>query len=550
MKICAVCITILWFLANTSALPQSAPPTIAQGGVVNLASRMPTRLNGGAIAPGSLISIRGWRFTPAGPESRAPDASLAESLAGTSVRIKQGASEISAPLIAVSANEIQALIPPSLAPGDVEMRVSRNGQISRTPARLRLMDSGFGIFSRNRKGWGPGDIENSDGQPNAPERAAKPGELLALRGTGLGPATAQASVQVIVGNQVADAARIARASSGARITQGDEVAFAVPQGAPEGCYVPLRVRIGDRVSNTVTLAVSPSGGACNPADDASFASHLSEPGRFALVALARVALRIALTPRKKVDYLMDTGYARFELGTPGETSNPYRLLPVAGTCTTLADQMMLSSVIKPASIILRSGGTRLDAGSTMTLQGPHGQRQFPVADGGLIGGNTPLPRPESKRFPSFLSPGEYSASAPGGHDIPPFETQVQVTEPIRWMNRDELETVDRERGVTVKWHAAKPDSLILITALNSDQQSDNVGVCLCVQRASAEEFHVPPDALANIPPTPADAQGLPTNLLLLAELPSDNTTHPAGSSGLDRVTAVFVSVSGKTVSFR
>jgi uncharacterized protein (TIGR03437 family) len=526
--------------------PVEAPPTIAQGGVVNLASRIPSRLTGGAIARGSLMSIQGWRLGPAAEERLATGAQPTPSLAGVSVRVTQGAVETDALPVMVSATEIHALLPESVPPGDVEVRVVRNGSVSRTPARLRVVESSFGAFSQNGRSWGPGDIRNADGQLNSLDHPAKPGETLTLRGTGLGQAKEPQSSQVLVGNRQAPIASVADGEGHAPGV--DQIAFALPEDAPEGCYVPVRVRTGAHVSNTVTVTINGSGGKCST-PQSWMAAMGDQPGKLAVLALVRVALRIVLTRREKADYLMDVGYASFQLRKLGDPPNPYYMLPAPGTCTTLAGPMTLASLITPESAHLRPRGLPLEAGDSLTVQGADGERKFHRARGALLGGATPLPQAPSKRFPLFLAPGDFTFSTSGGRDVGPFSSTVHVTAAIDWTNRDAIGTVDRRRGVTVRWRAARPNGWVVISAINSDEESGGVGLCSCVEHASAGSFHIPPDALANIPPTPAEPRGLPTNTLFVAELPGDDTARTLSPGGIEHVMAFFASVSARTVSF-
>jgi uncharacterized protein (TIGR03437 family) len=538
---------LLLILCAVTGPGQDAPPTIAQGGVVNLASRMPSRLTGGAIARGSLISIQGWRLGPGAEQTRASGSALTPSLAGVGVKIKQGPVEIDALPIMVSANEIHALLPESVAPGDIEVRVLRNGQMSRTPARLHVVESSFGAFSQNGRGWGPGDIRNADGQMNSLDHAARPGEIVALRGTGLGRAAQPQSIRVMVGNRETPVPNIADGNGQAPGV--DEIAFALPGDTPEGCYVPVRISSGGHVSNSVTAAISRSGRACTETRG-WIETQTDQPGKLALLALVRVSLRLVFTRREKADYVMDAGYASFELRKSGHELNPYYIFPAPGTCTTLAGPTTLASLLTPESTLVRAIGTPLEAGASVTVHGVDGERKFQRARASALGGVTPWPQAQSKRFPLFLSPGDYTISTEGGRDVGPFASTVHVTAAIDWTNRDGIGTVDRERGVTVKWRAADANGQVLITAINSDEESGGVGLCSCVERASAGSFHVPPDALANIPPTPADQRGLPTNMLLVAELPGDDTAGTVSSGGIEHVVAFFASVSARTVSFR
>jgi len=525
-----------------------APPSIAQHGVVNLASRMPARLAGGAIGRGSLLSIRGFRLGPMEPV-RASGSALAPSLAGVSVRIKQGALETDALPVMVSATEIHALLPVSVPPGEIEVRVVRNGQESRTPAKLRIVESSFGAFSRNGRGWGPGEIRNGDGRRNSLDHPAKPAQMVTLRGTGLGVVEPQ-SIQVVVGNREARATSVRPA--GAQVSGQepgvDEIAFAIPADAPKGCYVPVRVRSGGYVSNTVAVTIAGSDGSCSTAED-WMEAQTNQPGKLAILALIRIAVRLVVTRREKADYLMDVGYANFEVRTSAHEQNPYYLLPPAGTCTTLAGSTTLSSLIRPEATLVPAIGALLDPGS-ITVQGADGSRKLRAVKPVVLGGNTPWPQAQSKRFPLLLAPGDFTFSTAGGREMGPFSTTIRVGATIDWTNRDGIANVDRERGVTVKWRAASPKGWVLITAVNSDEDSGGAGLCSCIERASAGSFHVPPNALANIPPTPAEPAGWPTNMLIVAELPGDDTARTTSSGSVDHVVAFFASASARNVSFR
>ena len=536
---------ILMILAGCVGSSQEAPPTIAQNGVVNLASRMPPRLSGGASARGSLVSIRGWRLGPAEPV-RAKRSPLERDLAGVRLNLHQGAVQMDLLPRMVSFGEIEALLPDNAPLGAVEIGVVRDGVSSRTPAPLEIVPSSFGAFSQNGKGWGPGNVRNADGRLNTPDHAAKPGEMITLRGTGLGPAAGRTSIQVLVGGHAGQIARVAHSIP----EQGvDEISFTIPPQAPEGCYVPVRVLSGGRVSNTVTVAVDDKGGACSTTSS-WMGTQASRPGTVAFLALVRVSLRLILTPRERADFVMDVGYASFERRGPDDQPNPYYVFPVPGTCATLAGPMTLSSLIRPESTLLRGTGVKLDAGEVIRVNGSGGERTLPASHGVILGGTTPLPQAQSNRRPLFLKPGDYVFSIPGGRDVSGFETAVHVSRPIEWTNRDRLTTVQRSRGFTMKWRAARSDGLVLITAVNSDEESGGVGMCSCVEQASKGSFYVPPDALANIPPTPAQSEGLPTNLLSLVELPSDNTGQSNKSGALDRVISFYASALAKTVSFR
>ena len=96
---------------------------------------------------------------------------------------------------------------------------------------------------------------------------------------------------------------------------------------------------------------------------------------------------------------------------------------------------------------------------------------------------------------------------------------MAVGPPLIWRNREQVNEVDRARGVAVTWKSSRTGAVVLIVAMNADARTGALGVCACVANAGSGRFQIPPYALANIPPTPAHPRGFPLNLMILAELP-------------------------------
>lgn len=91
--------------------------------------------------------------------------------------------------------------------------------------------------------------------------------------------------------------------------------------------------------------------------------------------------------------------------------------------------------------------------------------------------------------------------------------------------------------------------MMLIVAMNADSRSGAIGSCVCLADAASGSFQIPAYALANVPPTPAHARGLPLNLILLVQLPLVPETADAGT-GVDRILAFTASIFGRTVQFQ
>ena len=268
------CFVSLLFLAIAARSP-AQPPAIQQEGVRNAASRMPPSLPGGALAPGVLFTLEGLRLAGGNSETR--------------IHIKQANTDLEAQVISADAGRIEARMPLQAPSGDSQLVVTRDGQSSRTFA-IRVAPAAFGIFARNGRGWGPGEIFNSDPDKpsgetlNTPAAPAQAGSVATLVGTGLGVASAP---EVFVGGKPARVLSLGPRSVRPGV---EEVRFQVAKDTPAGCYVPVVVKLPQNVSNVVTMSIAPKGQACS-----------GSPGPGPLLVLARLLARVQLRPGYPVD---------------------------------------------------------------------------------------------------------------------------------------------------------------------------------------------------------------------------------------------------------
>jgi len=531
IAIAAACSAILGL-----AQEGEAPPAIAQGGIVNFASRMPPQLPSGAVAPGSLIRIRGWRLGPAPVDK-------------VIVRIHRVDTSVETGALSVSENEIKARLPENVPAGAAMLQVIKNGQAS-LDWPVTIAESSFGVFSRNGQGWGPGEISNVNGVPNSEDRPAKPGESVSLAGTGLGSATHRGSPpQVLIAGLAAGAVR-ALPPTPAR-PGVDTIAFTLPAEAPEGCHVPVIVNSAPGIySNAVTIAVGRTGKPCH--DGTAWTSAAANHSvRLATVALVHADLEMAVSSQDSPKYVVDAGMASF-VQTDSNSVAPMFLLPPVGTCTTYTGTAGLHSVTSPLTVLAAMPGKPLDAGPSVTVRGQAGEQPLPATESGgvywhVIGGRPPVPG--IKDLPLFLTPGDYQVTAPGAAGVGAFQTSVRVSPPLEWQNREDLAEIDRARGGSVTWQSSAKSGYVAIVAMNDDSRSGALGLCACLANAASGSFRIPAYALANIPPTAAHPRGFPLNLVLLAELPDISVTTPM-AGGLDRVLSFAISVSARTVRFK
>ncbi|MBC8035865.1 MAG: hypothetical protein H7X89_01415, partial [Rhizobiales bacterium] len=265
---------ITTLLAITAATIVSAfgQPVINDGGVLNAASYARPGLPNYGVGQGSLFVVFGQRL---GPASLAQVGAfpLTASVGGTSIKVTVAGTTVDALMIYSLAGQVAAVMPSNTPVGTGTLTVTYNGQTSATAA-VRVVRSAFGTFSVNQAGSGPGIVQNvnseSDRPVNALTKSARPGQVMILWGTGLGPVTGNeaggpvvgdlgGNVEVYVGGKLANVTYKGRSGCCAGI---DQIVFTVPADV-DGCYVPVVVKTGDLVSNFTTMSVARSGNACS-----------------------------------------------------------------------------------------------------------------------------------------------------------------------------------------------------------------------------------------------------------------------------------------------
>jgi uncharacterized protein (TIGR03437 family) len=550
---------IVFFLLAAVAIPASAQPLIFHRGIVNAASVMQAGLPAGHIAQGSLFSIFGANLgPPSSPKVTFPFSTI---LGGVSVQITQGGTTVAAYPIFVSAGQVNAIMPSNAPVGLVSVSVKYNYGIS-PPEPLLVVTDSFGVFTVDSSGIGPGAVQNLvDGHLplNTLSIAAQSGQTIVLYGTGLGAALSPdnqppvtgdlpTKVELFVGGQAASVGYSGRTGCCAGM---DQINFTVPSNVPFGCWVPLQVRTsGITVSNTITMAISASGSPCSDS-----ANALSAPFR-AGKSLGLIALL-------RSDILEDTG-----LQTPGEVTtdasmvtfqqenpippvpfNAILSLPPPGTCTayTAAGDLLDGDSV-PGSDDL--GATFLNAGTPLSISGP-GRQINSARPANNVRNYQPLGFTYTgSLLPSslFLNPGTYTVTGPGGANVGAFKASVNNPTGLTWTNRAQTEIIVRSQGFTVNWTGAPAGQSVIIFGGGVDLPTNSSAVFACIAPPGSSSFTVPPQILANMPPT-WDNLLRSKDAVYVGALA---TTSPAtfAASGLDIGALVAGTFVGKTVIFQ
>jgi uncharacterized protein (TIGR03437 family) len=149
-----------------------APNTPAISAVTNAASFAPE-----AISPGSLISLFGSHLAPA--TSQASAVPLPLSLVDTSVTING----VVAPLLFVSAQQINAQVPYEVPAGTVTVVVRSGGKTS-AAFTIKIRPAGPGLFANAE---GQAAALDDDGSSNSSTAPAPGGSIISVFLTGIGP---------------------------------------------------------------------------------------------------------------------------------------------------------------------------------------------------------------------------------------------------------------------------------------------------------------------------------------------------------------------------
>jgi uncharacterized protein (TIGR03437 family) len=137
----------------------------------------------GTVAPGEIVSVFGSAFGPAVPQGLqlTSAGSVSNSLAGVTVSFDG----VPAPLLYVSATQINAVIPYGLSAATTQMTVTYDGQ-SYGPIVLPVAAAVPAIFTATQSGHGQAAVLNQDGTLNSIANPAARGSVITFFAEGAG----------------------------------------------------------------------------------------------------------------------------------------------------------------------------------------------------------------------------------------------------------------------------------------------------------------------------------------------------------------------------
>jgi uncharacterized protein (TIGR03437 family) len=236
-----------------------AKPTPAISTVLSGAS-----LQAGAVAPGSIVTIKGTALGPDTGVSMQPDAkgNYGTNLAGAQVLING----VAAPMLYAQSSQVNAIVPfESNGASSIAVQATYNNMTSAS-STVPMQQAAPALFTTSSTGTGQGAILNQDNSVNSSGNPAHPGTIVALFGTGgglfqtsLGDGTTAGAtnLKLPVTAQVggADTQVVYAGSAPGLVAGGFQINVTIPPGTTAG-NVPVVVFVNGVASQTgVTVVV-------------------------------------------------------------------------------------------------------------------------------------------------------------------------------------------------------------------------------------------------------------------------------------------------------
>ena len=475
--------------------------------VENAASNLTPGLPNAGIAQGAIFIVQGSSLGPA-TLTFAPAAFQTNTVSGTSVAVTVNGTTVNAPLYYTSAGQVAALLPSNTPTGAGTVQVTYNGTPS-TTGPITVVPNNVGVFTIDSTGQGPGIVTYADyslvsaakaancGGPNTTCGAANPGDTLILWATGLGPVNGNDAAGAGLGQNMPNipltvwlggvqAPVSYQGRSGCCIGE-DQIVFTVPANAPTGCSVPLAVQIGGQVSNTTAMPVASGSRNCAT----TIAEYTGAEAAILAGSITTGSIKLAHFSDGGGTFEDDAKFQFQKISSSGFSAGtqPFAISWIdpapLGTCTVYNN--LNANENPPITSI-----TKLDAGSSFSIQGPNGSVSVP-----------PGSLNEFNSKGTFLVPGAYTVTGTGGTDVGPFSASITVPPALTLVSPVNNAVVTRANGLQVNWTGGVANEYVQIAVYGpTDGTYTNGSAVNCIVQGTAGTFTIPSYAMLTLPPTP------------------------------------------------
>ncbi len=537
---------IVIFALTALSVPLCAQTTIRA--VVNAASQTPASIPGDVLAPGMQVKIAGTKIGPVEPvTATAYPYPTSEGLGGVTGKVTVGGASADLIFLSASAEMVTAVLPSNVPVGPGTVTLNYDGGTATAQVTIAPANPGIFTVSGQAAGLVSAMVVGGDGTMTAvsADAPARPGQTVALSATGLGAVASDEAaapdssdlstdLTVYVGGKAATVQGKKRAGTAPGL---DLISVVVPDGL-NSCGVPVVVVSGTLVSNFVALPVSPDGPCADPFLRQTDLERIQQQGEFRTGSITLSRGTIAV---QGFDITSESASATF-VGLKIISLSPGQYL-ISGNATAGSCVVTVSGALDPQAVV---DFRLLDAGAALSLSGPKGDRPMAKQSGAYSAslGTPSIPLPGAPPPQTYLDPGEYTVTGPGGPDVGAFTAKITIGPALNWTNRATVgnagnDVIDRSKDVTVTWTGGRPADLVSILG-TAAVSSTRVAVSFqCLEVASAGKFTIPAWVLSALPPV---AQGT----LSLAI----NNSATFTASGIDSGNLLANSTSQRTITYR
>ncbi len=522
-----------------------AKPAITD--VFNAANRIPRALPGHGVAQGALFAIKGTDLGPAELVKATFPLPTTDGLGGVTVTIQVGDTTVNGILVLASATEVDVILPSNTPVGEGTVTLTFNGDSA--TGQIVAVASAFGLFSIDLfSGLQQTASFNvmGDGSTIANDilHAATPGQVVRLIGTGLGaiasdetspgatdvPTTPE--LKLFIGAKQAELRSAARGDCcdgmpeifplPRGLAAIDVLEFVIPDGVL-GCHASIVLQDGKLVSNVAQIAIQDSGASsCSDPNAAGSGETVTITGTGTVgnINMLQTVTRAATGPTT-TEIGAEVGTAQFIRFDTG-SSDPVTLQVAQwsylannlnpGSCTQGLYRVKAQQTAPPPTPPITNKPVFLDAGDPINLTNATMtkalRRGRDLTYSGALASTFSIPGLPTTAT-AFMTPGEIKAdNGAGGPDIPGFQVSLTLPAALKLLNIDELATINRADGVTVKWSGGDPNGFVTITGTSAASDGDYVlnSIFSCSERISAGQFTVPPVILLGMVATGAIGQ--------------------------------------------
>ncbi len=427
-------------------------------------------------------------------------------------------------------NQLAAILPSSLAPGNYNVTVTNNGGSTSTPFPATVVQRKIGLITADSSGSGLAVIQNyisateldvdrftTGSVGGFTISPAQPGQTLIAWATGMGPVTTGdntaspgynfeangVNVQVIVGGVSITPLYAGRAPG---LAGTDQINFVLPSNVPTGCTVSFQVSVNGALSNPTFISIAPNAGAnacVQPGFTTSQLQNFDQGGTYTAGGFSITQFSETIPSLGSVEIAEGTGgfteYTGFELAS---IPLSVTLLGTSGNCQVV----QISS--SQGQVSTSGAATSLDAGK-VTLTGPGGSNLNNTAfteSGNLYSlqiGEQGLPSSVGYGNGTLVA-GTYTLAGAGGKDVSAFNASITLGSPLT-ITGGLPTTVTRSAGLTLNWTGGNASDLVEIAGFTTAASGSGTEF-VCTTTAGQDTFTVPASILDQLSAVSAAAE--------------------------------------------